>query len=351
MSHGKKIHVLAIETSCDDTSVAIVDSDRNVHALCMASQDEVHAPFGGVVPEIASRNHTLHLLPLVERAFQESGLSWDDIEGLAVTNRPGLVGSLLVGLVTAKTLALAKSKPFIGINHLEGHIFAPFLRDKDCQPAEPKYPFVALVVSGGHTSLYRVNAFSEYTVLGQTRDDAAGEAFDKFAKMLGLGYPGGIEVDRRAESGVADAFKFPRALIREKNHCFSFSGLKASAQRMLSSMSEADIENSKNDLCASYQQAIVDVLLAKLKRAVELEGVDHVVITGGVSANSGLRAAAENWTTRSGLRLSIPPLRFCTDNAAMIGLAGVYRTLAGEHSVQSLSPSPRSLTGDFKVLD
>lgn len=340
--------VLAIETSCDDTSVAVVDDTRTVRALCAASQDAVHAPFGGVVPEIASRNHTLHLLPLVEKALKQAGCEWSEVDGIAVTNRPGLVGSLLVGLVTAKTLALSRGLPFIGVNHLEGHIFAPFLRDEKYESPEPEYPFLALAVSGGHTSLYRVDAFGEYRVLGQTMDDAAGEAFDKFAKMMGLGYPGGVQVDRLSASGRADAFDFPRALIREENYDFSFSGLKASAGRLLEKIGMEEAQARKADLCASYQQAIVDALMAKLERAAEDQNIPRAVVTGGVSANSGLRRQAQEWADRRGIRLIIPPIRFCTDNAAMIGLAGLIRLKNGERSPQTLSPSPRPLADDFR---
>lgn len=339
--------VLAIETSCDDTSVAIVDLNRHVLCMRQASQDDVHAPFGGVVPEIASRNHSYHLLPLIERCLEQARLGWPDIDGVAVTNRPGLVGSLLVGIITAKTLAMTQNLPLIGINHLEGHIYAPFLQDEKYTSPEPEYPFLALAVSGGHSSLYRVEEFGKYHILGQTIDDAAGEAFDKFAKMMGLGYPGGVLVDRNSQGGDVARYNFPRALQKDESYNFSFSGLKTSAQRLLTEISEKEKQDHLSDLCASYQQAIVDALLNKLEKAIDSEKPSTVVITGGVSANSALRAQSEELAHKKGVQLLVPPLRFCTDNAAMIGLAGLMRFNQNEFSEQSMSPSPRPLPNDF----
>ncbi len=336
-------HVLAIETSCDDTSVAIVDSHRNVKCCLVASQDLAHKPFGGVVPEIASRNHTADLLPLIDQAFKNTSLDWTQILGIAVTNRPGLVGSLIVGLVTAKSLALAKDVPFLGVHHIEGHLMAPFLKDqKYTGPDFFNEPFVALIVSGGHTQLYHVQKFGEYQVLGQTIDDAAGEAFDKFAKMLGLPYPGGVEVDRRAQSGNATAFSFPKPLYNEDSFNFSFSGLKSAAQRTLAAMTDVEIKKQEFDLCASYQKTVVDVLEKKLKRAIKETGVKNFIVSGGVSANSGLRQASEKIAKDLGVGMAMPPIRFCTDNAAMIGLVGLLRMQNGEESSQNLAPSPRA---------
>ncbi len=340
--------VLAIETSCDDTSVALVGADGYVHALLSASQDDDHAKFGGIVPEIACRNHSFHLLPLIDQVIKNH--SWESIDGIAVTNRPGLVGSLIVGLVTAKTLAQAKLKPFIGVNHLEGHLLAPFLRDEDYSP---QFSFdqkcIALAVSGGHSSLYEIRGVGEYYVLGETRDDAAGEAFDKFAKMLGLGFPGGVKVDRLAQAGDSSAYAFPRGLIKEETFDFSFSGLKSSAHRLLETMTRDEVESKIENLCASFQRAICDVLIAKLDRAVNHLKHEHVVVTGGVSANSSLRSMATEWAKQKGVSLQIPPLRYCTDNAAMIGYAGILRMNQGERSDLQLGPSPRPLSGDFYV--
>lgn len=338
--------VLAIETSCDDTSVAIVAHDGRVLANVSASQDEAHRPFGGVVPEIASRNHTYHLLPLVDRALETAKLGWDKIDGIVVTSAPGLIGSLLVGVVTAKTLALAKNKPFIGINHLEGHLLAPFLRDDTyAPPPDFTYPYVGLAISGGHTSLYRIDGLGEYEVLGQTVDDAAGEAFDKFAKMAGLGFPGGVRVDQIARTGDPRAFAFPRAMIHEDNFMLSFSGLKTAAQKVLSTMDDDERARRLPDLCASYQEAIVDVLVDRLARASRSEGLVRAVLTGGVSANSRLRVRAESWAAAAGVQLVVPPIRYCTDNAAMIGYAGILRLNRGERSEQSLGPSPKAPLG------
>lgn len=341
--------VLAIETSCDDTSVAIVGADGEVLALSSVNQDLVHEPFGGIVPEIACRNHTLNLLPLVEKTMEKFGGSWDDIDALAVTSRPGLIGSLMVGVVTAKSLALAYQKPFIGVNHLEGHILAPFVRDKEYQPASGlDFPFVCLVVSGGHTSLYLVKDLGSYEILGETLDDAAGEAFDKFAKTIGLGFPGGVKVDRLAASGNAQRFDFPRSMLSGDNLDFSFSGLKTAGLRLVETMTEIQVQANLNDLCASYQQAIVDVLVSKLDTAVRLTGLNKAVVSGGVSANSQLRREAQLWAGKYEVGLMIPPLRYCTDNAAMIGYAGLLHLQKGERSSQRLGPLPRSLSEDFK---
>lgn len=338
--------VLAIETSCDDTSVAIVGDDGWVFAQVSASQDLAHEPFGGIVPEIASRNHTYHLLPLIERCISDASMEWDGIDAIAVTSAPGLIGSLLVGIVTAKTLALVKNKPFIGINHLEGHLLAPFLRDaKYAPPSDFHYPYVGLAISGGHTSLYRIESLGEYEVLGQTVDDAAGEAFDKFAKAAGLGFPGGVKVDQLAKTGNPAAFVLPRAMKHENNLLMSFSGLKTAAQNLLASLSAEDRVARLPDLCASYQEAIVDVLLDRLQKAVSAEGLSRVVLTGGVSANSRLRARTQEWADANGIQLVVPPIRYCTDNAAMIGYAGIQRLNRGETSTQSLGPQPKAPLG------
>ena len=338
--------VLAIETSCDDTSVAVVGGSGLVLGMRTASQDEDHLPFGGVVPEIAGRSHTLSLLPVIDQLLQELNMQLSDIDGIAVTNRPGLVGSLLVGLMTAKSLSMSLKIPFIGVNHLEGHLMAPFLSDESYQPPEDfQMPCVALAISGGHTSLYKVMGFGEYHLMGATIDDAAGEAFDKLAKLLGLGFPGGVQVDRLSQKGDPHKFSFPRPLIREENYHFSFSGLKTSAQRLVD-----DIENIEEELphlCASFQEAIVDVLLHKLNRLVQESGFKRVMITGGVSANSRLREKSALWAEENGLTLVVPPLRYCTDNAAMIGWAGLQRLRRGETSALNLSPCPRPYDSDF----
>jgi N6-L-threonylcarbamoyladenine synthase len=357
--------VLAIETSCDDTSVAIVTETGEVRHVISAHQNKVHEVFGGIVPEIASRNHTYHLLPLIDECLKKAGFTMNDIDGFAVTSRPGLIGSLLVGIVTVKALALATGKPFVGINHLEGHLLAPFLRDAEYQPPDDfAYPYAALAISGGHTSLYNISGLGRYEVLGQTVDDAAGEAFDKFGKMAGLGFPGGVRVDQHSRFGRADRFQFPRSMITEEHLNFSFSGMKASARRALETLKSEDaIELAEDlkasaprpgilaDLCASFQEAIVDVLLNRLARAVQIHKLTRAVLTGGVSANSRLRVRAQEWATREGIQLVVPPIRYCTDNAAMIGYAGVLRLNQGERSDQSLGPMPRAPLGVAPLPD
>ncbi len=341
--------VLAIETSCDDTSVAIVDRSGWVHCIVSATKDLDHEPYGGIVPEIASRNHSVALLPLIDQIFINAKMNWNDIDGIAVTSRPGLIGALIVGLVTAKSLALLKNKPFIGVNHLEGHLLAPFLRDQDYAPPEDfTYPYIGLAISGGHTSLYFIEDLGRYRVLGATRDDAAGEAFDKFAKMAGLGFPGGVRVDQIAKTGRVDAYDFPRSMIHEDNFEMSFSGLKASGQRLLEKLTAEEIQNHLPDLCASFQEAIVDVLLQKIDRAAKKYQCRQIILTGGVSANSRLRERAEKLAQKRGYRLVVPPIRYCTDNAAMIGLVGILRMNQGEFSDMSLAPSPQLLETDFQ---
>lgn len=341
--------VLAIETSCDDTSVAIVDRSGWVHAVVSASQDLEHEIYGGIVPEIAARNHSLALIPLIEEAFKKAQMTWSDVQGIAVTNRPGLVGALIVGLVTAKSLAQAKKLPFFGVNHLEGHLLAPFLKDAQYSPPEDfGYPYVGLAISGGHTSLYQIKGLGEYRVLGATKDDAAGECFDKFAKMAGLGFPGGVRVDQLAKTGNPQAFDFPRSMIHDDTFDMSFSGLKSSGQRMIEHLGPELVHEQLPDLCASFQEAIVDVLIAKLDRAAKVYRSKRVILTGGVSANSRLRERAEEWAEKKGLTLVIPPIRYCTDNAAMIGYAGVLHMARGEFSPIELGPSPQALITDFK---
>lgn len=340
--------ILAIETSCDDTSVAIVRADGFVEVVLAASQDAAHAPFGGIVPEIACRNHSIHLLPLIDSAMKKANKSWQQIDGIAVTNRPGLIGSLIVGLVTAKSLAQVLKKPLIGINHLEGHLLAPFLKDAEFSPPPDfTYPYLGLAISGGHTSIYDIQDLGKYKIIGCTLDDAAGEAFDKFAKMIGLGFPGGVQIDKLSKTGNAKKFSFPRAMLKEDHLNMSFSGLKSSGQRLVETWSDDEIKANLNDLCASFQEAICEVLIAKLDKAMGLYPYENVILTGGVSANSRLRELATEWANKKSLRLVIPPLRYCTDNAAMIGYAGILRLNRGERSDLSLAPSPSPIHGDF----
>lgn len=333
--------VLGIETSCDDTSVALVNSSRQVLALETANQDKVHKPFGGVVPEIAGRNHSQFLLPIIDSVLTKSKMELKDISGIAVTHKPGLVGSLLVGLVTAKTLALVNNIKLIGVHHIEGHLVAPFLMDDEYKgPEFFKEPFIALIVSGGHTHLYLVKEFGKYQLLGQTIDDAAGEAFDKFAKMLSLGYPGGPLVDKLAQSGDDKKYLFPKPMSKSNDFKMSFSGLKTSASRLISQLKPEDIESNKNHLCASFQKTVVDSLIEKVKTALVQEKIKKLVISGGVSANSLLRSRAQQLCNELNCELAIPPLRYCTDNAAMIALLGMMKLQQGLTSGQDLSPIP-----------
>jgi N6-L-threonylcarbamoyladenine synthase len=340
--------ILAIETSCDDTSVSVVADRGQVLSLVSKHQDEAHAPFGGIIPEIAGRNHTEKILPLVDKALKDANLNLSQIDGVVVTNRPGLIGSLIVGVVTAKSLAQAMEKPVLGVNHLEGHLLAPFLRDSEFTPPEDfSYPFLALAVSGGHTTLYLVHDLGQYEVLGTTQDDAAGEAFDKFAKMIGLGWPGGAKVDQLAKQGDFKAYAFPRSMILDETLNMSFSGLKSAAQRKVEELGAAVVEEKRSDLCASYQEAIVDVLMSKLERAQKKTKLTRAIVTGGVSANSRLRHRAEEWASKNRIKLVIPPMRYCTDNAAMIGYAGLLRLQRGEFSGLEMGPSPHSYPSDF----
>jgi N6-L-threonylcarbamoyladenine synthase len=329
---------LAIETSCDDTSVALVHQSGAVIGLKSQNQDDIHAPFGGVIPELACRNHTMRILPLLSELFKETKITWKDIDGIAVTSKPGLIGALLVGVTVGKTLAMLHDLPIVGVNHLEGHLHAPFLRDSlYSPPAGFDYPFVGLCVSGGHTSLYEVQKFGKYKLLGKTVDDAAGEAFDKFGKQLGLGYPAGAKVDLLAAKGDKMAFKFPKAFMKKDDLQFSFSGLKTAGHLKINELGTLN-DQRRSDLCASYQEAIVQVLVEKLIRALKVTGLKWAVVTGGVSANSRLRQVAQEKLNVIGCQVAIPPLRFCTDNAAMIGMVGIKKLNLGENDSLKLSP-------------
>lgn len=336
-------YTLGIESSCDDTSVALVRGDGFVLRTLTASQDLAHQPFGGVVPEIAGRHHLEALVPLVNDLLIQTQTSWSHINGIAVTNRPGLIGSLIVGLVTAKTLAFLHQKKIFGTHHIEGHIVSAFLGDEKSAPTPVwSEPYISLVVSGGHTHMYLVEKPGSYKLLGKTKDDAAGEAFDKFAKMMGLGYPGGVHVDRLAKDGNKKAYDFPRGMAKDKSFHFSFSGLKASAQRWREQHPE--VQDLK-DVSASYQEAIVDSLIDKLDEALRFYNIKKFTISGGVSANSRLRERAEHLAQKRKLQFIVPPLRYCTDNAAMIAYAGALCMARGEESDFNLKPFARADLG------
>ncbi len=324
--------VLGLESSCDETGAAVVAADGRVLSDVVQSQVALHAPYGGVVPELASRDHLKNIGPVVREALSRAKLQLTDIDAVAVTNRPGLVGALLVGVQAAKGVAWAAKKPLVGVDHLVGHLFAVFLqRDPHEKSDLPEFPFVALLVSGGHTALYRVDAprADAITELGATRDDAAGEAFDKVAKLLGLGYPGGPAIDRLAAQGDATRVPLEAPMLHSKGLDFSFSGIKTRIAYMVEEkppQSERDVA----DVCASFQAAVVTVLIDKLLRAAESSGVRDVVLGGGVAANRELRARLEAAARSKGLRAFVPPFASCTDNAAMIAYAGALRIVNGE---------------------
>ena len=328
------MRVLGIETSCDETAAAVLADGRRVLSSVVASQDEVHAPYGGVVPELASRRHIEVIVPVVEKALADADVRLTDLDGIAVTQGPGLVGSLLVGCSMAKALAWVHRLPLVGVNHLEGHIYAAFLTDDP-----PEHPFLALVVSGGHTALYHAPAPLGYRLVGQTRDDAAGEAFDKVAKLLGLGFPGGPVIQRTAERGDPAAIAFPVAQMTDGARDFSFSGIKTSVSSWVKR--HAPLSGGQiADVAASFQATVVKMLVRKTVRAALHLGVKRVVLTGGVAANGPLRALLAAECEAHGIRLHVPPRHLCTDNAAMITAAGSARLAAGERAPLTMNALP-----------
>ena len=317
------IRVLSIESSCDESAAAVLDADQGLLAHELYSQVELHRTYGGVVPELASRDHVRRLLPLVARVLEQSGTAPDRLAGVAFTAGPGLIGALLTGAALARSLAYAWNVPAVGVHHLEGHLLAPLL-----EPDPPPFPHVALLVSGGHTQLIEVSGIGQYRVLGDTRDDAAGEAFDKTAKLLGLSYPGGPELARLAQSGTPGAFHFPRPMLDRPGLELSFSGLKTA---VLHSLRGRELTPKlRADVARGVEEAIVATLTAKAVRALEASGLDVLVVSGGVSANQRLRAELAEAVGRRGGRVYYPRIEFCTDNAAMIAVAGLARLQAGE---------------------
>lgn len=329
--------ILGIESSCDETAAAVLSAEAKVLSNVVSSQIEIHRQYGGVVPELASRHHLQNIVPVIQEALDQARLSLDDIEGVAVTCGPGLVGALLVGLQSAKAIAYARRLPLIGINHLEGHLCAPRLLEEAASLPERH---VALMVSGGHTALILVEEFGKYRFLGASRDDAAGEAFDKVAKLLGLGYPGGPVIEKYAEQGDPQAIKFPRALPRRDELDFSFSGLKTAVAWHVREHG-APSGQGLADFCASFQRAVADVLIRKTCFAVRKERVKAVVAAGGVMANKEVRRCLIEAAAAEGFSVFIPPIKLCTDNAAMIALAGQIRLLRNERSDWSLNAMAR----------
>ena len=326
---------LGIESSCDETSVAILRGGREILANVISTQIPVHRKFGGVVPEIASRKHIVNIMPVLDEALHEAGVTLADIDRIAVAYGPGLVGALLVGVSAAKTLAFALDKPLVAVNHLEGHIFANFLSHPDLQP-----PFMALVVSGGHTSLVHVKDYNHFSLMGQTRDDAAGEAFDKVARVMGLPYPGGPQIDKLAKEGNPDAIDFPMALNEKGNYEFSFSGLKSAVLNYLNSMKLKHIEINKADVAASFQKSVVNILVHKAVEAARQTGMKKLVLAGGVAANSSLEEHLRRAAEENNLEFYYPSKILCTDNGAMIACRGYYQALAGQFAGSDLNAVP-----------
>lgn len=328
------MRVLGIETSCDETGVAVYDSAKGLLAHRLYSQIRLHADYGGVVPELASRDHVRKIIPLLRELLAEAGSTLDELDGVAYTAGPGLAGALMVGAVFGRTLAWALDIPAVGVHHMEGHLLAPML---EANP--PAFPFIALLVSGGHTQLMRVDGIGSYELLGESIDDAAGEAFDKVAKMLKLEYPGGPNVARLAESGDATKFAFPRPMLDRPGLDFSFSGLKTSVLNAL--RTTEDYAQKPADIAASFQLAAVDTLSRKCERALKQTGVKRLVVAGGVSANKLLRAQLAEMTARRKAEVFYPALPFCTDNGAMIAFAGAQRLLQGEQQGMGITVRPR----------
>lgn len=337
----KNINILAIESSCDETSAAVVVNGRQVLSNVIYSQIDIHTLYGGVVPEIASRKHIEKVNQVVEAALREAGCTLDDIDAVAVTYGPGLVGALLVGVGAAKAIAFAKDMPLVGVHHIEGHIAANYIENKELEP-----PFMCLVVSGGHTHLVKVLDYDRFDILGITRDDAAGEAFDKVARAIGLGYPGGPKIDKKAKEGNADAIVFPRAKVGESEYDFSFSGLKSAVLNYINQAQMKGEAINEADVAASFQKAVTDVLTEHAVAATKRYGMDKLALAGGVASNSALRQSMEAACMKEGIKLFCPSRILCTDNAAMIGAAGYYEYIKGTRHGWDLNAVPNLKLGE-----
>ncbi|MBQ4424533.1 MAG: tRNA (adenosine(37)-N6)-threonylcarbamoyltransferase complex transferase subunit TsaD [Lachnospiraceae bacterium] len=329
------INILAIESSCDETAAAVVTNGRVIRSNIISSQIERHTLYGGVVPELASRMHIEAINPVIEAALAEAGTCLEEIDAVAVTYGPGLVGALLVGVAEAKALAFAAKKPLVGVHHIEGHVCANFLEHPDLAP-----PFLCLIVSGGHTNLAYMRDYGVFEILGRTRDDAAGEAFDKVARAIGLGYPGGPKIEKAAREGDPQAIHFPRGKVDEAPYDFTFSGMKSAVLNYLNHAEMTGEEVSQADVAASFQAAVVDVLVSRAVHAVRERKENKLVLAGGVAANGALRSALEAACAQEGIRLYCPSPLLCTDNAAMIGAAGYYRFIKGERAGWDLNAVP-----------
>lgn len=337
----KGIRILAIETSCDETAAAVVEDGRNVLSNVISSQIALHTLYGGVVPEIASRKHIEKINQVIEEALRQADTALDGIDAVAVTYGPGLVGALLVGVAEAKAICYAKKLPLVGVHHIEGHISANYIENKDLEP-----PFLCLVVSGGHTHLVEVEDYGRYDVLGRTRDDAAGEAFDKVARAIGLGYPGGPKIEQAAKRGNPDAVAFPKAKVDENPYDFSFSGVKSAVLNYINSCRMKNIEIVQEDIAASFQKAVVGVLIDHAMAAAEDLGAEKLAIAGGVASNGALRSGMEEACRKRGIAFYRPSPILCTDNAAMIGAAGYYEYLAGRRDGWDLNAVPNLKLGE-----
>ena len=335
------INILAIESSCDETAAAVVTDGKAVRSNVIYSQIDLHTLYGGVVPEIASRKHVEKVNQVIKSAVSESGLGWEDIDAIAVTYGPGLVGALLVGVSAAKAIAYAKKKPLVGVNHIEGHIMANMIEHPDLKP-----PFMCMVASGGHSHLVYVKDYNEFEIVGRTRDDAAGEAFDKVARAIGLGYPGGPKIDKLAKEGNPEAIAFPRAYMEDAPYDFSFSGLKSAVLNYLNGCEMKHIEYNKADVAASFQQAVIDVLTDNSVRAAKDYGCNILTLAGGVASNTSLRAHMAKCCEKAGLAFFHPSGIYCTDNAAMIGVAGYYEYINGTRHGLDLNAVPNLKIGE-----
>ena len=333
--------ILAIESSCDETAAAVVKNGREVLSNVINTQIAIHTEYGGVVPEIASRKHIENINPVIKKALTDAGVTLDDIDAIGVTYGPGLVGALLVGVAEAKAIAFAKNKPLVGVHHIEGHISANYVENKELEP-----PFVALVVSGGHTHLVKVNDYGEYEIIGRTRDDAAGEAFDKVARAIGLGYPGGPKIDKLAKEGNPEAIEFPRAHVDDAPYDFSFSGIKSAVLNYINSANMQGKEINRADVAASFQKAVVDALVSRAVKLAKECGMDKLAIAGGDASNSALRAAVQEECAKNNIRFYSPSPVLCTDNAAMIGAAAYYEYIKGVRHGYDLNAVPNLKLGE-----
>lgn len=341
MAEQKDVFILAIESSCDETAAAVVKNGREVLSNVISSQIELHKLYGGVVPEIASRKHIEKINQVIEEALQEANMTLDDLDAIGVTYGPGLVGALLVGVAEAKAIAYAKNLPLVGVHHIEGHISANYIENKELEP-----PFICLVVSGGHTHLVCVKDYGKYEIIGRTRDDAAGEAFDKVARAIGLGYPGGPKIDKLSKEGNADAIVFPKAHIEGAPYDFSFSGVKSSVLNYINGCQMKGEEYNQADIAASFQKAVTDVLVENAMRAVKEYGLSKLAIAGGVASNSTLRGAMKAACEKNNIEFYYPSPIFCTDNAAMIGVAAYYEYISGTRHGWDLNAVPNLKLGE-----